>query len=302
VTAHRTEARRRDAAADVRMQRVSVATDDGVALSAAVYGDAAQARAGLLIVPAMGVPQTFYAPFAQWLAGEGYCVATFDYRGIGASRSGPLRRERADVFTWAQRDAAALVEWMGAQLDGRPLGWVGHSLGGQVFGLLPNTARVQALVTVATGSGYWRDYVPSLRRLAPLLWYGIAPATLAIAGYFPGRRLGIIGDVPAGVMRQWRRWCLHPDYLFGVEQPRWRDVYARLTQPILALSFTDDEYMSARNIESLHAFYASAPRTLRRVTPAQAGARRIGHFGFFRPRAGAALWPIAGDWLATQLG
>ena len=27
------------------------------------------------------------------------------------------------------------------------------------------------MVTVAAGSGYWRDYAPGLRRVAPLLWF-----------------------------------------------------------------------------------------------------------------------------------
>ena len=154
------------------------------------------------------------------------------------------------------------------------------------------------MVTVAAGSGYWRDYVPGLRRLAPLLWFGIVPVLLGLFGYFPGRRFGMIGDVPAGVMRQWRSWCLHPDYLFGIEDPTLRVTYAGLRQPILSVSFTDDEYMSARNIESLHSFYAGAPRAMRRIAPQEIGAGSIGHFGFFRRRHAESLWPVVGDWLA----
>ena len=30
----------------------------------------------------MGVTQSFYARFAEWLAARGYLAATFDYRGI----------------------------------------------------------------------------------------------------------------------------------------------------------------------------------------------------------------------------
>jgi predicted alpha/beta hydrolase len=284
------------------MGSITVAARDGVPLAAQVFGDAATARGAVLVASAMGVEQGYYAPFAQWLAERGFVVATFDFRGIGESRRGPLRSLEADVFTWAQQDAASVLDWLGAQVPGRPLGWVGHSLGGQIVGLLPNAAKVRAVVTVATGTGYWRDYVPRLRRLALALWYGIVPAGLALCGYFPGRRLGIIGDVPAGVMRQWRRWCLNPEYLFGVEAVQWRAAYARITAPMLSLSFTDDEYMSARNVESFHAFYAGAARTARRLAPADAGSGRVGHFGFFRRRHGEALWPLAGDWLAAQLG
>jgi predicted alpha/beta hydrolase len=249
----------------------------------------------------MGVEQQYYAPFAHWLFEQGYFVVTFDYRGMGHSRRGPLRALKADVMTWAQNDTSTMVDWVGDLVGSKPLLWVGHSLGGQILGLLPNAERVAAMATVAAGSGYWREYTPGLRRLAPLLWYAIVPTLLPLFGYFPGRRLNMIGDVPAGVMRQWRSWCLDPEYLFGVEDAQWRVTYAQLQQPILSLSFTDDEYMSARNIESLHSFYSGAPRTMRRVDPEALGAEHIGHFGFFRRRQGATLWPIVGDWLAASI-
>ena len=67
--------------------------------------------------------------------------------------------------------------------------------------------------------------------------------------------------------------------------------------PILSLSFTDDEYMSARNTADMHAFYASAPREMRRIAPKDIGAKRIGHFGFFRDRFAATLWPQVSQWL-----
>jgi predicted alpha/beta hydrolase len=282
------------------MHLTPVAARDGTRLAAHEFGDRQAARAGVLIVPAMSVEQSYYAPFAQWLAQQGYLAMTFDYRGCGHSRNGSLRDEPADVMTWAQNDTAGVVDWASERLGDRPLLWVGHSLGGQILGLLPNAHKIAAMATVATGSGYWREYTPGLRRVAPLLWYLIVPALLPLFGYFPGRRLNMIGDVPAGVMRQWRSWCLHPEYLFGVEDPRWRDTYAGLKQPILSLSFTDDEYMSDRNIESLHGYYSGAARTMRRIAPGEVGSGAIGHFGFFRRRH-AALWPIVGDWLAAAV-
>lgn len=283
------------------MKHSAVVTDDGVQLSAHTFGDAQSARAAVLIVPAMGVEQQYYTPFAHWLFEQGYFAVTFDYRGVGHSRRLSLRHEKANVMTWAQHDAASLVDWVRDRVGSRPIGWIGHSLGGQIPGLLRNVDRVAAIATVATGSGYWRDYTPGLRRIAPLLWYVFVPTLVPIFGYFPGRRLNMIGDVPAGVMRQWRSWCLDPDYLFGVEDDKWRVTYAGLRQPILSVSFTDDEYMSARNIESLHSFYSAAPRTMRRVDPKELGADAIGHFGFFRKRHATALWPIVGDWLAAHL-
>ena len=79
-----------------------------------------------------------------------------------------------------------------------------------------------------------------------------------------------MGDLPAGVMRQWRRWCLHADYLVGVE-PGARDAYARLRLPLLSLSFTDDRMMPQRNVDALQAHLSGVRRESPRLSPADAG-------------------------------
>ncbi|HET8644793.1 MAG TPA: alpha/beta fold hydrolase [Vicinamibacteria bacterium] len=282
-------------------QEAQVQTSDGFALAATAFGDPAPARAGVLIVPAMGVDQRYYAPFAEWLAGQGYFVACFDYRGLGRSRPPQYRRSlrgfEADVVTWATRDVPALVDFVCRRVPGRPLLWVGHSLGGQILGLVPNRQRVRAMLTVACGSGYWLENSARLRAFVWWLWFVAVPLSLRAYGYFPGRRLRKIGDLPAGVMRQWRQWCLDREYVVGAQGEDVRRDYAAVTTPICSLSFTDDEYMSARNIESIHGFYSSAPREMKRLHPREVGQRRVGHFGFFRRRCAGSLWPRAAEWL-----
>jgi predicted alpha/beta hydrolase len=45
-------------------------------------------------------------------------------------------------------------------------------------------------------------------------------------------------------------------------------------------------------MQRLMAYYPRLfPLQQLRFTPADAGVRRIGHFGFFRRQAGAVLWP-----------
>jgi predicted alpha/beta hydrolase len=79
-----------------------------------------------------------------------------------------------------------------------------------------------------------------------------------------------------------------------------RERYAALDTPMLALSFSDDEFMSRRNIESLHGFYAGARKAMKHITPADIGARRIGHFGFFRTQFEATLWTRLSQWLVQS--
>jgi predicted alpha/beta hydrolase len=266
---------------------------DGHALAARFFppGEAhAAPRGAVLIVPAMGVGQEYYADFARWLAAHGYAAVTFDYRGMGRSRRGSLRGFQADIFDWAKLDCAAAADALTQRFPDVPLYWIGHSLGGQILAFFPQHARLAKAITVGTGSGYWRENTWTLRLYVWWLWYFVAPTALKLFGYFPGRRLKKVGDLPRGVMAQWRRWCLDRDYAVGVEGEPVRRQYAAVTTPIVSLSFTDDEFMSARNTESLHGFYANAPRTMKRIAPRDVGVKRIGHFGFFRQRFAESLW------------
>jgi len=267
-----------------------VITVDGHRIIGRFFLPQGEAKGTVLIAPAMGTPQEYYAPFATWLATQGFVAATFDYRGTGLSRLQELRGFKADIFDWAQLDCGAMVEATSMRAPGKPFYWIGHSLGGQILPFVPNRDRISKMVTIATGSGYWRENSPPLKRRAWWLWYVVAPLAVPLFGYFPGKRLRKVGDLPRGVMQQWRRWCLNPEYAVGVEGEGVRAQYAAVRTPIVSLSFSDDEFMSARNTESIHGFFVNAPRTMKRITPKDIGVRRIGHFGFFRPEHESSLW------------
>lgn len=268
---------------------LTLAAVDGEPLAATHVLPTGPARGAVLIAPAMGVAQRYYHPFATWLAGRGFHALTFDYRGMGRSRRGSLRAVDADLITWARRDATAALRHLQDLAPALPLTWVGHSLGGQLVPFVPDHRELAQIITVAAGSGYWRHNSPALRRKVWLLWYLLAPVATPVCGYFPGRALGMVGDLPRGVIRQWRRWCLDPGYAVGAEGAAVAELFHRVTTPITAVSFTDDEMMSDRSIAGLHAAFASAPQTHVRLAPADVGRDRLGHFGWFRAEH-APLW------------
>jgi len=273
---------------------------DGVRIVARVFEPAAAPSAVLLIAGAMGVKQDYYAPLARWLAAEhGIAVLSFDYRGMGASRRHSLADEPADVLTWARQDCAAALAAAGSRWPGTRLHWLGHSLGAQIVGLVPGHGRLASVLSVASGSGYWKLNHRRIRLVAPWLWWVVVPVALKLCGYFPGKKLRKIGDLPGGVMAQWRRWCLHPDYVAG-ESDAVRAELAASRVPITALSITDDELMTWEGTRSLFGLYASAPVEYRRLHPAEHGLARIGHFGFFRDSMRSSLWPLLPRWIATS--
>ena len=279
------------------MQQEVLKVDGGTQqLAVRRYEPAGTPRASVVIGGAMGVRQSFYEPFAQWLAEQqGLRVWTFDYRGSGDSRGDvPLREVEADLFDWA-RDYEAVIDAAKAALPDEPLYLLGHSLGAQLPGFLQRPEQVDGLVSIAAGSGYWRENAPKLRRSILYFWFVLVPLVTRLFGYFPGRKLKKVGDLPRGVILQWRRWCFNPRYSVGAEGEAARQSYGRVRFPVLALSMADDELMTLAGTRSLVSFYAGAPSAVERIAPADVQARRIGHFGFFREQFSQSLWPSTVD-------
>jgi predicted alpha/beta hydrolase len=266
---------------------ITLTAADGYSLGAATFGSGER---NVLIMPATGVPQSYYAKFAAYLAERGFNVLTFDYRGIGRSLSGHVRDVRARMQDWALLDAAAAFSALAGKIR-----IVGHSFGGQALGLLPDLTRITAALFVGSQSGYWKNWPPLGRAwMWPATHVGL-PLAAKLFGYFPGSRLGFGEDLPAGVALQWASWCRHPRYLvgaLGVES-----AYSEVKLPIRAYAITDDAFAPPSAVEALGRLYPNADWQTRRVTPAEAGTKSLGHFGFFRERFRDSLWREAADWL-----
>lgn len=241
-------------------------------------------RGAVLLVPAMATASSFYRALGQWLADSGFLALTFDYRGTGSAAE--LRAEKGDIMRWAG-DAASALEALVERADGLPVTWLGHSLGGQVLPFAHH-GLVDQVFVVASGNGYWKYNAPAVRRRAPLLWHAVAPSAIAATGFFPGRRLGIAGDLPANVMRQWRRWCLDPGY-FEVDVPRIRERIGHVATPMTSVWFTDDELLAVRAIDAMEDLFVGTSVERLRLDPAELGVARVGHHGFFR-ESSRALW------------
>jgi predicted alpha/beta hydrolase len=136
-------------------------------------------------------------------------------------------------------------------------------------------------------------------------WYAIIPGLTGALGYFPSALLGMGEPLPAGVARQWARWGRSPGYLSDDTDDAGRslaDAHRAFRAPVLSLNFSDDFFAPRRAAATLLSWYGGADRELRHLHPGDVGQRRVGHFGFFRPAVGGALWPEIADWLAARAG
>ena len=277
---------------------MELTASDGYRLGATLFRPAAPNGRAVLVMAATGVPQQYYGKFAAVLAGRGFTVLTFDYRGIGRSLHSSIRSTRAGMRDWALLDAAAAFDFIERNFPQEKLLAVGHSFGGQAFGLLPRPERIAAALTVGSQSGYWKHW-PALGRawMWPATHVGL-PLVPRLLGYFPGSRLGFGEDLPKEVTIEWASWCRHPRYLvgaLGVERE-----YARFKAPIRLYSISDDVFAPRRAVEALAVLYSSSKPEIRRVEPRDVNTNSIGHFGFFRERFRDSLWREAGDWLEAQ--
>lgn len=247
-------------------------------------------RGHVILAPAMGATQSYYQPLATWLSDKGFQVTTFDYRGMGKSKTGHLKHYDVDILDWAKYDCSAVLQATIDRSAGEPVYWIGHSLGGQIFPLIDNIQQVTKVITVASGTGYWRHNSPQLKRKVWWFWFFMVPTLIKIYGYFPGKKIGMVGDLPKPVIQQWKKWCMHPEYCVGTEQAEIRQKFDQIAIPIRSVALADDEMLSAKNIAGLFALFGSQDKQLTTIHPAEFGLKRIGHLGFFRPEFADNLW------------
>jgi predicted alpha/beta hydrolase len=131
-------------------------------------------------------------------------VLTYDYRGVGRSRRGPLGRA-ANAMTmrdWAERDAVAAHRALVARDPSARVLAVAHSFGGQTLGLSDALHDVSAAAMVGVQFGYVGHWPAAGRARLGLAWNVLVPSFSSALGYVPGWS-GIGEDLPGGVAREW---------------------------------------------------------------------------------------------------
>jgi len=267
---------------------------DGRHLAASWFEPEAAARAVAVVSSATGVPRGYYRAFAQWLAGRGYAVLTYDYRGIGGSRLGPPRAEPASMRDWAVLDMSAAIAAAEARRAsaGLPLLLVGHSFGGNCIAFAAGVERADAIVGIGAQLGEPRLYPHLHGAIAGFFFRAWLPAIVQLAGYAPGWALGGGAmPLPPQVARQWARWGLTRGWAFAdpVMQPH--RAASSVVAPVHLWNVTDDlTYAPPRAVDALAAKFRNAAVQRHTLAPHEVGAKRLGHFGAFRREPGERLW------------
>ena len=164
-----------------------VVCTDGVRLVATLFGGTGgEIRQDVAIInPGAGIPASYYHPFALWLSERGIPTTTYDYRGIGKSRSGSLKGFRASVEDWGSKDCAAVLQATKQSFPNAKITVIGHSIGGFVTGFLTEPECVDKFVIIGGHTGFYGDYAPNVRIKMLAAWHIMMPAVTWVVGIFP---------------------------------------------------------------------------------------------------------------------
>jgi predicted alpha/beta hydrolase len=272
-------------------ENIIVTAKDGYKLGACVRKPKNEIKGIIQINSGTGIPQEFYKHFATYLTQLGYITITFDYRGIGSSKPKSLKGFKANNLEWGTLDMSSILDWSIKSYPSLEKIVIGHSMGGQLIGLMENNEKIDKVFIIASGTGYWKDMPKGLTKmLMPFLWYFYMPLNIFIYGYSNAKKINQGENLPKGVALQWKNWCLNKDYWeneFGKTINS--NSFAKLTAPIKSLIFKDDNIISQKANKKLLAYYKNAILNEIQITPKSVEINKIGHFGYFS-RKSEKLW------------
>lgn len=277
------------------MTTFQIETADRVNIVAHHFVPAKRNDRVVLINPGMGIRQTFYFKYAEYLSDRGYDVITYDFRGIGMSKPESLRGFNASVADWTTKDFTAVTQYILDHFSDSVKILFGHSFGGNSLGLSPMANSYDAYVNIAAPYGYWkyfdRSYQPAL------LWtfYIVIPLLTAIFGYFPSKvkKLGV--NLPKRVVLDWSVFVKHPDSMLEMAN-RIGNYYDTIDKKMLMISFSDDNISPEKAVDVMaEKVYVNAE--VERLHIEADESKPLGHLNFFKERYKDELWAVPVKWI-----
>lgn len=278
---------------------IAIKCADGFQLSGTLY-EPEQLKAAVMIAPATGIKKTFYHSFAGHLSANGYGVISFDNRGIGDSRSGPVRESDASLVAWGQMDMTAVLETLKKTFPETTYHLIGHSAGGQLAGLMENAQDLTSMFNVSCSSGSLKNMDYPFKLQAEFFMNVFIPFSNLLFGHAKSQWVGMGEPLPRVVAAQWREWCNGSGYVQeALGKTIHRHHFDNLSIPSQWLYAADDDIANQKNVQEMVGVYKAIKAELITLHPEELGYKDIGHMKFFSSRR-KELWKFALNWLGAH--
>lgn len=280
----------------VAPERATLARKEGTSFALALFPAADPAAPAILIEPAMGVKAGYYTPLAEALCAAGYNVAIAELRGH--EESGGRKPGRNYDFGYHEmltEDWPLAVQAVKARFPHAPLYLLGHSLGGQISSIYAahHPDQLAGVILIACSSVHWKLWP---KAFLPYSQFMVLMAKLL--GYFPGEKFHFAGREARSVIADWGRQARTGRFIFGNPRIEHDTVLARLTLPVLAISFSTDFFAPKRAMDGLLGKVSQAKLTRHHLDPKALGFDGIDHFRWVRKPQ--IVLPLIREWLGKS--
>lgn len=277
--------------AAVTQNNISITTSDGYELSVLeVVPSDRNVSAVVQVHAGTNIAKEFYLKYAIFLAENyGLAVVMFDYRSVGESRPKSLRGFETSVGDWGT-DAESVLQWIRSKYSGLRIHLFAHSMGGQIYGLMPSWDSFDNVVFIASSSGNYNNFLPNYRNQSRLMSSLMFPIVLPLLGYVPGR-LGFGSDLAKGVAKDW--WHVSKQNMLMADHLRAQrpdNSYDAINKEICAVFFSDDHMATVKTVPNIQRSYPNAIVKTKVITPDIYRLQRLGHFGLFKKWSKGDLW------------
>ena len=280
----------------VKSENVKVANGNQVFLDATLFVPT-NCVGTILIGPATGIKKGFYVNFAQYFAENNYAVLFFDNEGIGKSLTKPISKVKASLESWGRSDMKVMVDYLSERFPQQKMHLIGHSAGGQLFGLMDNYDRLTSVFNFACSSGSIKNMNQPFKRKADFFLSYFIPFSNLVFGYTKSPIFGMGENLPKKVAKEWGQWCNGSGYVktaFGktIHQHHYDD----LKIPIFWINSTDDDIANIKNVIEMAEVFTNSQHQFLTLNPKEQNTNEIGHMKFFS-RKNQHLWWMALDWI-----
>jgi predicted alpha/beta hydrolase len=199
-----------------------------------------------------------------------------------------------------EKDSPAALDKLKQTFPNTRYHLIGHSAGGQLVGLMPNTNELSSIFNYACSSGRIQNMHLLQQIKAHFFMNLFIPLNNAIFGYTKSQWLGMGEPLPKKVAKQWREWCNGQGYVktaFG--KTIHQHFYDELCTPSMWVSASDDDIANSKNVSDMMSVFTSLKVNKLTLTPKEHDLNEIGHMKFFS-RKSEVLWSYALDWLTAH--
>ncbi len=240
-------------------------------------------RPVILVHPAMGIGASYYSPLVENLVSAGFNVLTVDLRGIGKSGIRASRNKDFGFLESATFDLPAAVQAAKNRCPDSPVYLLGHSLGGMINCLYASLhqEKIAGLILIASCSDYYGSW-PFPRKYFNLFGMQAARVVSKVVGHYPGSIFGFGGREARRMVRDWAHQGRTGRFDVAKSDIDFERNLSNITLPILAMSFSDDEFGPRNAVRHLLIKMPKVKAVHHHLDPQELGAETMGHFGWVK--------------------